>query len=90
MQKFGIGDDDTNLLAFIFDSDPEATKKLLLDAVEGDVKSDLSELGSLTDVPKICKYHKLIGSPVEAPDQRERLVDLLISRVASKDIGLRV
>lgn len=86
LQKFGIGADDRDLLAVIFDPDPEAVKKKLLEVVEGEER-DPSELSNLADTEKIFKYHKLKGSPLELSGEREPLVDLLISRVASKDIG---
>lgn len=89
LQTFGIGDDDQNLIAVIFDdltsnssdADRQKRQENFLELVDGQV-SNLDELTSIRDLNAITKAHKLkhLGG------DRDKLARLLISRSAAKDL----
>ncbi|TRY71689.1 hypothetical protein TCAL_03413 [Tigriopus californicus] len=90
LQTFGIGDDDQNLIAVIFDdiasisseSDRNERKNKFLDLVDGSVSTNMEDLSEITDLDAITKAHKL----KHLAGDRDKLTRLLISRSAAKDL----
>lgn len=81
LKTFGIGDDDSELLMVAIAEAPDSVEGQVRDKVKGQMR-DLDELNPDPDL--IAKAHKLKN--VQLTDVE--LSSLLISRTASKDIGL--
>lgn len=85
LQKFGIGDDDTDLIVIMHNSS-ENDEKTLSDKIRGDLVN-LSELENVSNFEEICKLHKLKGMP-DLMSDIAMLQSFLISRAATKCISL--
>ena len=83
LQKFGIGDEDEDLLVVLLDGD-EQKESEIEKTVQGDLV-DISELEQVTDLDKIAKVQKLNGFP-EMKKDVNLVKSFLISRAASKEI----
>ena len=78
LKTFGLTGNETEVLAVILEGDRDKVAS----QIRGD-KQDLSKLSDLTDLQQIIKLHKL--NSVKA-DELDRIKDIVLSRVAAKDI----
>ncbi|CAL4091927.1 unnamed protein product, partial [Meganyctiphanes norvegica] len=81
LKRFGLGDDDQNILAVVIDESDIST---LVDKLNSQVKGQicmLEEINMLTDEENIIKTYKMKSSEI----QKGNIEDSVISRMACKD-----
>ena len=83
LRTFGLSGDETEILVAIIDkTNKDFISQLVLDLISGE-RVDLSTLSLYTDFQQIIKVHKLNFKP----EQVSEIKDIVLSRIASKDVS---
>ena len=79
LKTFGLTGNEEEVLAVLIDGgDSDKVAEL----IQGE-RQELSRLSDLTDIPQIIKLHKLHNVK---PDRFKQIQDIVLSRVAAKDV----